>query len=66
MWFWKLDFTLNGFAQVIAISLLFDDGFVNFARGDVIVSVKGDIQKSLVIAKIQVHFPSIVQYVNFT
>lgn len=44
--------------------LSFNDLSVNFPCRDIVVSRQSDIQISLVVSKIQIHFSSIVQDVN--
>lgn len=44
-----------------ASHLLLDDLSVDLARGDVVVASKGDVQITLIVAKIQVCLSSIVQ-----
>jgi hypothetical protein len=38
---------------------------VNLAGGDVVVSVESDVQEALVVAKIKIHFTTIIQNKNF-
>ena len=45
---------LHGLAQVIAAALLFDDAFIDFARGDVVGLRGGDRRKALVVPQIEV------------
>ena len=45
---------LHGLAQAIAAALLFDDAFIDFARGDVVGLRGGDRRKALVVPQIEV------------
>jgi hypothetical protein len=47
-------------------NLSFDDLPIDFARGDVVVSGKCDVQVTLVISKIKVDFASVIQNIYFT
>lgn len=58
--------TLNSFAQIIPSPLTLDHLLVNLASGDVVVPVECDIQEAFIVAKVQVHFPSIIQDKHFT
>jgi len=62
----SLVLTLNGFAQVLASALLFNDQLVNLARGYVIIPMQGNIQKSFIVPQIQIHLCAIIQNINFT
>ena len=61
-----LPHTLHGLPQVIPSPLLLDDVLVDAAGGEVVVSVEGDVQEALVVPKVQVNLPTIVQHKHLT
>lgn len=52
--------TLYCFTKIISFTFLTDNLLINFACGDIIVTMKSDIQKALIVAKVQINLSSIV------
>ena len=55
---------LHCFSEVVALPLLLNDVRVDFARGEVVVSAKGDVQVALVVAQVEVSFTAVVEDVD--
>ena len=58
--------TLDCFTQVVPTSLLINHTLVYFASCDVVIAVKGNIKKSLIITQVQVYFSTVIQNKHFT
>ena len=58
--------TLHSFPKVVSISLFLNHILVNFTRRYVVVMVQSDVKETLIISKVKVHFPSIIQHKYFT
>ena len=52
---------LDGFAQIVASTLLFDDFGKDFSEGNVVFPAQGDVEIAFIIAQIQVDFTAIVE-----
>ncbi len=55
---------LDGFSEVIASPLFFDDGFINPAGCYIVGLGCGHIQKSLIVAQVQVGFRTIFRNIT--
>ena len=53
---------LNGFAEVIAAPFGFDDFRVHLSRGQVVVTSEVQIEEALVISKVEIDFPAVVEH----
>ena len=54
---------LHGFSQVLAFALLGDHIIIDASRGDVIGLAGGDVEKTLIMAQVQVGFRSVIGHV---
>ena len=57
---------LHCLAKIVSPPLLLYNIGVDFASGDVVVFMESDIQKPLIVSKIQIHLTSIIQDINLT
>jgi len=57
---------LDRLADVFARTLLLDDVLVDLASGDVVLAREGDVEVTLVVAKVEVDFTAIVEDKDFT
>jgi hypothetical protein len=57
---------LDRLANVFAGTLLLDDVLVDLARGDIVLARESDVEITLVVAKVEVDFPAIVEDKDFT
>lgn len=56
---------LNGFTQIVALALAFDDVLVDLAGGDVVVACEGDVEVALVVTEIEVNFAAVGEDEHF-
>ena len=56
---------LNGFAEVIAATFGFDDLRVYLSGGQVVVTSEVQIEEALVISKVEIDFPAVVEHEDF-
>lgn len=56
---------LHSLSQVIASALALDNVLVNLPGGDIVFSSEGDIEVSLVVAKVEVAFSTVVKDKDF-
>lgn len=56
---------LHGLAEIIALSLAFDDVLVYLAGCDIVVASQCDVEVSLVVAEIEVDFTAVGEDENF-
>jgi len=55
---------LYGLAQVLSFAFVVEDRLINLAAGEIVQAGQLAIRKSLVVAKVQVRFGSIVEHVH--
>lgn len=58
--------TLHCLPQEVSSSLFVYDMLIYFSSRDVVITVQCNIQKSFIVPKIKIHFPSIIQNIDFT
>ena len=58
--------TLHRLSKIVSPPLFLDDRLVDLARGDVVVSMQGDIQKPLIVAQVKVNLTTIIQDKDLT
>ena len=58
--------TLDSLSQVVSFPLLLDDVLIDLPSGDVVVAVQDGVQEPLVVSKIEVHLPTIIQHKHLT
>ena len=58
--------TLNCLPQIVSIPLSLNNVLINLSRGYVVVAVKSDVEETLVVPEVKVHFTTIIQYKHLT
>ena len=56
-WMW----TLNSLAKIIASTLLINNSLVDFTSSNVVVAVKSNVKKALVVAEIEIDLAAVVE-----
>ena len=51
---------LYGLAKVVSLPLFLDDIIVHLPSGDIVVPSQGDVEKSLIVAQVQIDFSAII------
>lgn len=52
---------MHSLAQVVSSPLLVDYRLVNLSSGEVVVFGETDVQETLIVPQVQIHFPAIIE-----
>lgn len=53
---------MDSFAKIVSLPLLVDDVLVDLPSSQVVVFGESDIKEALVVPKVQIHLPSVIQH----